>query len=422
MKSEIKQNLSYGSLGLATGFIGLPLYVYLPKYYAENFGISLIFISALFFAARVIDFLQDPLISWASDKMIGGKLTRQKIIIFCAPLLALSFLGLLFPQKIFGLEVWMIFFLITTYSVFSFISINYHTMATEIHEDYNKQTSLISYREGSVLIGITLGSVIPSVLTNTFETEKAHAFTGAIFLLLLGIGVYFTTQKSPVSVYCKTQSEGFLPSLKTVLKNKTYLTLSSIFFVSTVAAALPATLVLFYIEDVLLGKAYYGLFLMIYFLSSLLGLPFWYWASKTYSKRHAWMVGMTCTIFGFIGAAFLGPYDFIAYGCICLVTGFCLGADLTMPSSLVSDIIAHHSNKAKYFGFWGLLSKSSIAIAGSLGLFVLGLLKYQPGQEVLESTRVHLSIAYALIPCALKFVSLIALYMSSIDIKQKEKS
>lgn len=414
-QTTASKKLSYGALGLALGFIGLPLYVYLPKYYAENFGIPLIYLSALFFATRVIDFIQDPLISWFSDKVITKSLTRQKLLIFCGPFLAVSFLALLFPQDLFGIEIWMVISLIATYTFFSFLSINYHTMAAEIYEDYNQQTSLVSFREALVLVGIALGSILPSALLNQTSVPITHAITWGIFLVLLGAGLYFTTQKSPDSVYHKTASENLLASLKTVLKNKKYLSLSLVFFLSNVAAALPATLVLFYIEDVLEGQAYYGLFLMIYFLCALGGLPFWYKVSEYSSKRAAWMAGMICTILGFMGATFLGPQDFIAYGGVCVLTGFCLGADLTMPASLLSDLITKTTNKAKYYGLWGLLSKSSLAIAGSLGLLVLGLLDYQPGTEVTPTTRWHLSLSYALIPCLIKVTSLIGLYFSPLD-------
>ena len=71
MKISIKQLFSYGFLGVSLGFIGLPLYVYFPKYYSESFGISLVSLSFILFISRAIDVILDPFIGWLSDKGIN---------------------------------------------------------------------------------------------------------------------------------------------------------------------------------------------------------------------------------------------------------------------------------------------------------------------------------------------------------------
>lgn len=419
MKLKLGESLSYGGLALSLGFIGLPLYVYLPKYYSETFGISLVALSFLLFASRIIDTVQDPLIGWASDRLVKKGFSRIKIISFCLPLLVLGFLGLLFPPDLGSRYLWIGFFLIATYTFYSFISINYYTTATEITEDYNEQTKLVSAREGLALIGIAAGSIIPSTLQNNYSTDTTHWVTWGAYVLLSILGLYLLRFKSPNARHQKTSTENIIDALKVVIKNPGYLYLASIFLLSTTAAALPATVVLFYIKDVLDGEAYFGLFLLVYFLCALGGLPLWYKISKHKGKRFTWMIAMVLTIIGFIWATFLSPGDFIAYGLICILTGMCLGADLSMPASMLSDLITHSPNKAKYFGIWGMIGKSSIAIAGSLGLFVLGVLGYEPGSTNADSTRFYVAITYALIPCVIKLFSFILLYKSKIDINFK---
>jgi len=275
-------------------------------------------------------------------------------------------------------------------------------------------------REGFALTGIALGSILPSILQNYFSTLITHWATwGAYGFITIG-GLYILLKKSPKARFQQTSSEDILKAFRLVLSNKKYLQLASIFLLSTTAAALPATIVLFYIKDVLHGEAYFGFFLMIYFLCGLMGLPLWYWLSEIKSKKISWMVAMVITIIGFIWATFLGPGDFISYAMICVLTGICLGADLSMPFSLLSDLIAESPNKAKYFGVWAMIGKSSIAIAGSLGLLVLGKLGYQPGSATGEMTRNYLAISYAFIPCIIKLFSLIILYNSTLDISFRE--
>jgi Na+/melibiose symporter-like transporter len=144
-------------------------------------------------------------------------------------------------------------------------------------------------------------------------------------------------------------------------------------------------------------------------------MPLWYKLSRRYNKKTSWMISMTGSVIGFIWATFLGLGDYISYGFICVITGICLGGDFSMPASLLSDLLQKSTNKGKYFGVWGMLGKSSIAIAGSLGLFALGIMGYVPGETPTDDIRFSISISYALIPCFIKLISLICLSVMSID-------
>jgi len=402
--------LAYGSFGFSVGFIGLPLYVYLPKYYSDSLGISLFALGIILFISRVIDTVQDPFIGWLSDQCIKRNWSRKTVIKICLPLLMLTFMGLLFPQNLPNYTAWIALFLIMTYTLYSFITINYYTIAAEIYEDYNKQTVLISYREAIALVGITIGSILPSALQEAYDFTIIHFVVWGTYAVTAAVGCYFFTVKSPPVLFRTTTSENLINSVKMVLKNLDFRYLALTFLLSSIAASLPATLVLFYIEDVLGGQQYYGQFLLLYFVFALISIPVWYALSKAYTKRIAWMIGMVITIIVFIWASFLGKGDFIPYAIICVLSGFCLGADLVMPPSILSDLLKEKSNKAKYYGVWGLLGKSSIAFAGSFGLLVLGVLDYQPGMPNTESAQFYLSATYALIPCVVKVFSFIILY------------
>ena len=210
MKLNLSESLSYGGLACSLGFIGLPLYVYLPKFYSEAFGISLVSLSFLLFFSRIIDTIQDPLIGWVSDRLVKKGISRFKIMLFCAPLLFIGFLGLLFPPEWLSRYFWIGFSLITTYTFYSFISINYYTSATEITENYNQQTKLVSTREGLALVGIAVGSILPSTLQNNYSTEITHWIIWFSFIALFTTGLYLLGFKSPQAQHQKTNTENKL--------------------------------------------------------------------------------------------------------------------------------------------------------------------------------------------------------------------
>ena len=56
--------LNYGAFGLPLAMVALPIYVYLPQFYAERAGLSLAMIGAVLLAARVAAAFIDPLLGW----------------------------------------------------------------------------------------------------------------------------------------------------------------------------------------------------------------------------------------------------------------------------------------------------------------------------------------------------------------------
>ena len=60
--------LAYGALGLPLAFAALPIYVHLPRYYAETTGIELAMLGLILLGARLFDALIDPWLGWLADR------------------------------------------------------------------------------------------------------------------------------------------------------------------------------------------------------------------------------------------------------------------------------------------------------------------------------------------------------------------
>ena len=85
--------LRYGLLGLPLAFAALPIYVHVPKLYAEQAGLSLALVGTILLLTRIVDALSDPLIGWVSDRF----LSRRGLVALALPLLAVGLGGLLAP-------------------------------------------------------------------------------------------------------------------------------------------------------------------------------------------------------------------------------------------------------------------------------------------------------------------------------------
>lgn len=91
MKSAwYRQLLFYGLPGLPLAMLGLPLYVYLPTFYAQELGLSLTVVGLALLAARGLDVITDPLIGWANDK-VNSRIGRRKLFMLLGtPLLQIG--------------------------------------------------------------------------------------------------------------------------------------------------------------------------------------------------------------------------------------------------------------------------------------------------------------------------------------------
>ncbi len=184
-----------------------------------------------------------------------------------------------------------------------------------------------------------------------------------------------------------------------------------VFMCNGIASAVPATLVLFYITDVLGAEARQGMFLSLYFIAGAAGMPLWVRLSARFGKVRAWRAAMLAAVVAFVWVARLGPAMSLRFAVICAISGLTLGADLALPPSLLADVIGRHGTlqaTGAYFGLWTLATKLNLAFAAGIALPLLGLLGYAPGSGG-PSALTALALVYAGVPSALKVGAVFAL-------------
>jgi GPH family glycoside/pentoside/hexuronide:cation symporter len=190
--------------------------------------------------------------------------------------------------------------------------------------------------------------------------------------------------------------------------------LLAVFMLNGIASAIPATLVLFFIQDRLQAPpAQEPLFLTAYFVTAALSIPLWLRAVARWGLARTWLAGMLLAISVFVWTATLGAGDAMAFLVVCALSGAALGTDLALPGALLAGVIAAEGDSGQhegaYFGWWNFATKLNLALAAGLALPLLGLLGYTPGTRS-EAGLQTLSFAYALLPCVLKLCAAAALY------------
>jgi len=109
--------LAYGALGLPLAFAALPVYVHVPRFYAQATTMELAALGAIMLGARLFDALIDPWLGWRADRVS----CRRMVVLALVPFAA-GFAALPHPPPV-GAAVWLLGSLVVTYVGFSAASV-----------------------------------------------------------------------------------------------------------------------------------------------------------------------------------------------------------------------------------------------------------------------------------------------------------
>jgi glycoside/pentoside/hexuronide:cation symporter, GPH family len=402
-----RKGIRYGFMGLPLAFVALPLYVILPHHYASQYGVPLATLGLILLLARFFDAAIDPLLGRWSDQQFARSATgvlRWGVLL--AAVLGVGFTMLFFPpvRELPQLGWWLAGSLLLTYVAFSAISIMHQSWGARLGGDEAQRSRIVAWREGLGLVGVLLASVLP--------VAAGLPATTAVFFLALAIACGYWFQ-APRPVSAATQQHATI-SLWLPFRRPAFRALLAVFIVNGIASAIPATLLLFFVQDRLQApSSMEPVFLGSYFVCAALSIPAWLVAVRRWGLARSWLGGMALSVSVFLFAAGLGAGDSAGFIAVCALSGIGLGADLALPSALLAGVIQTNGDQGSaegaYFGWWNFSTKLNLALAAGLALPILGALGYAPGSRDPAALQM-LTWSYCLLPCVLKLGAATLLY------------
>lgn len=418
----LHKKLAYAAPAFALAVVGIPVYVYVPKFYTDVVGVHITILGHLVLAVRVFDAFTDPAIGFLSDRTQTRFGRRRPYIALGSIALAVTIYLLFnppdgsptFETAWFGIVFFMLFLLWTV------VTVPYESLGPEITFDYHERTALFSLRDGALLAGTLAAASSPAAITylmnlsNDPAGERAKFFWISIFYIPLVIGfswwcVLAIKEKGP---QVASKSLDLKKTMTTMLANRPFMILLVSYTVSAFGNNLPATLILYYVEYVLQSQ-HADLFLLLYFVFGILFLPAWLRISHTIGKKRSWILSMCVNTGAFIGVFFLGPGDGHIYGILVCLSGIGFGATLALPSAMQADVIDYDElisgkrREGQYVGLWSVSKKLAAALGVGIALAVLGVLGYEPGVEQSPHVLLSLRVLYALVPSLCNLAALL---------------
>lgn len=385
---------SYGVLGLPLAFAALPIYVHVPRYYAETTGMELGLLGAILLGARLLDAGIDPWLGWLADRVRRPTMVAVALLPFAA-----GFVALLNPPGTHAAP-WLLGSLALTYLGYSAATVAYQAWGAGVGDSSQLRTRLTAAREGFGLLGVVLAATLPAVLAANFVTGVERLSWVLPPILLLAALVTFTRIGSGEML--PPPSQPWWHAARDALVDLAFRRLLLVFVANGIASALPATLFLFFVADVLQLESASGPLLALYFVAGAASLTLWVRLAARYGRVAAWFTAMLISIAAFAGASQLGSGDQWSFAAICLASGMALGADLALPAAIAADIGERMRQAGACFGLWNFVTKLNLALAAGLSLPLLATLGYAPGTTAGLSALVF---AYAVLPLAFKAIA-----------------
>jgi len=405
------QLLAYGLPGLPLAVLSVPLIVYLPALYTQEYGLSLLAVGGALLVARLFDVCSDVLIGTLTDRWQHNGTSRKVFMCLGVPLLLLGIDRLFAPAD--GVTFWsLLLWSLLAYLGWTLIAVPYTAWGAELSSDPHLRTRLAGSREGFTIAGIAAVIFIPALLGIADEPAAIMHGVATATLWVLPAAVLLAVLRVPENpLHTPPAAHSPASMFTALLANRPMQRLVAAYTLSSVANALPATLFIFYISHVLAAAQYIGLFLGLYFMAGILALPAWIALARRRGKVHSWALAMLLASLAFAAAPWLGTGDLLAYGLICLFTGIAYGADLALPASLQADMVdldRHYSGSRRaglLFGLWGMATKLAAALGVGLAFGALQLAGFDPQADNRPATISLLALLYGLAPIILKLVS-----------------
>jgi GPH family glycoside/pentoside/hexuronide:cation symporter len=410
----VLRKIAYAAPAWALAIIGIPVYVYIPKFYTDVVGIHVTLLGYILFSVRIFDAVTDPVIGFLSDRTATRFGRRRPYIAVGAVFVALTMLLLFNPPHAapwietlwFGVWIYLLFLFWTI------VTVPYESLGPEITFDYQERISLFGMRDGFLIAGTLAAASAPALiqwifgLSDDAAGERMKFFWISLLYAPILIGtawwcVWMVKEMHP-RVARKTMF-GLFSGLKKVSHNRPFLVLLAAYTISAIGNNLPATLILYYVQYVLQSDLA-DVFLLVYFVTGILFLPGWMVIARRTGKKAAWLASMAINTGAFVGVFFLGPGDAWIYGVLVFLSGIGFGATLAIPSAIQADVIDYDElltgerREGQYVGLWSISKKLAAAAGIGIGLSLLGMAGYVPNAEQTPQVQMMLRVLYALVP------------------------
>jgi GPH family glycoside/pentoside/hexuronide:cation symporter len=435
---KMKNNLSrltkviYGSGDLGFSLTTTIIGAYFLFFLTDVVGISPAVAGVSILVVRTWDYLNDPLIGHLSDRTRSRWGRRRPFLLFGAIPFALAFM-LMWYRPPFESQVALAAYYAAAYVVFdaaaTFVYMPYFALTPELTDDYDERTSLTSYRMFFSILGSLLAFTVPLMIVGTFSPENAgrvllmSVIFGIISALPLWLVFLFTREKMSFTVQEKPK---LLASLRAALKNRPFVFGAIIYLLTWICMDILQTTLLFFIKYVLELESMSDIIMGLIFITAIIALPFWEYASRKMNKRLAYAYGIG--FWAVVQLILISTGSSVALPVIIILSvmaGIGVSAAHVLPWSIIPDAIewdeyqTGERHEGMFYSLITLIQKVASSIAIPMVGVLLELTHYQANSaQQPDSAILGIRMLVGPIPAVLLAIAIIFALKYPLDREQ----
>lgn len=391
---------AYALFAAVLAAAGLPIYIHAPKFYVDEYGVSLAALGVVLFGLRLLDVVQDPLLGRLAARL---QHRRGPSVALAGLIMAGAMLGLFAVDPPVAPMPWFALMLALLFSAFSYLNICFYAQGVLTAQALggSGHLRLARWRETGALLGVCVAAIAPVALGSWLSQPFAGFALGFCLACLLALVLMRAVWSGGLDADAS-------PGFGTVLRDGPARRLLLIALVNAAPVAVSSTLFLFFVEYRLGAADMAGPLLVLFFLCAALSAPVWSKLAERFGPRPVLIAAMGLAILSFGGAGLLETGDVLPFALVCALSGAATGADLTLlPAMFARRMAVISPSAAEGFGLWSFVSKLTLALAAITVLPLLDGAGLSAGSSspTIEALGL-LSLLYAGLPCLLKTISI----------------
>ena len=435
------QRFSYTALNLPTSAAGMPMFIFILPFYADDMGLGLSLVGIIFFFGRFIDILTDPVMGVLIDKF-PSRWGKHKLWIFLsAPIFMLATYVIFLPpiEQPTGLYFFGGLFLI--YSAFTLSSITQLSWASFLAPNYDDRTKLLTLRELMALIGMFSVIAIPAIVEINDPSLQAKVNAIGIFVLICIPVITLNALKhvpDSMETISKESLNNPFKEFRSLLSNKMLNKVVSAAVLIAFCMSLNGALYLIWMEVVIELPEYSSRLMLAYYIVSVFGLLIWrnlgIKTSKHYAAGVACIYAIVVLLIGFAGYWYIKDLEdlpkLIGVGSFIVLYGFAFSGPLPLINAITADISdklnleGGKNISGTVFSYLTTLTKVGFALAAVVPYVVLEMLwsfDISLGMENSSSSKMAIFYIYTFVPIISYSIAAYLLFSHSLSREEHAK-
>ena len=414
-----------GDFGFNLYFAGLNLY--LLYYYTDILNIDPAVAGLIIMLPVIWDGISDPLMGWIVTRTRSRFGKFRPYILFGAPFMGLSFVGM------FAAPIWfpdhVVVACLVTHTIFrtayTVASVPYSSLAAALTHDSQERGTMAGIRMIAAMIGGIVTAATMLELARYFgngDMRQGFVQVAIVYGLLssaMMVIIFLTTSQEVSLVSSKTVTSR--QTLSFLRHNRAFWILCGASLVGVIGSAIGGKSIVYYINYYAGHPESVSDVMSIGILGAGIGIPIWTVVARHLSKRWVWVIGASGASLLNLALFLFDVKDVTTLSALAFCNGLIGGAVAVMFWSMLPDTVEYGQWRSGVrddgivFGLSQLISKAGSGLGvGMIGL-LLSAIGYNAGIEQSAATLQGIRASAFLIPAAASALSVLVILFYPLD-------